>query len=581
MSSSSQDTITLADYVFARLHQLGIRSIFGVPGDYNLRLLDFVEPAGLHWVGNCNELNSAYAADAYARIHGVSALITTFGVGELSAVNGIAGAYAEKAPIISIVGTPARATQEARTNAHHTFADGDFDRFAAMHKHVTIAQTNLLDPRTAPQQFDVTVQQALIHSRPVYIQLPADMVDVKVSVAGLKSKISLPPTLHGDNESNVSSRILDLMHSAKKPLIFVDGESRCLDILDEINELVKATRWPVWTSPFGKGLVDEHLESFQGIYNADLGSESAKTYFESADLALVFGPHYSSTNTGLFSSIPKQAISVSFSERHVKIGSEITRDVSNKKLVAMLLEQLDHSKISKPEGLSKPSKVTPSIESSGSLTQKDFYRVINPILKPGDIVMGETGTASHGTRDLVLPSGSYYFTAVTWLSIGYMLPAALGASLAQRDSENWRKRSGSTDTSGDRVVLFIGDGSLQMTVQEISTMIREKLNIIIVVINNDGYTIERVIHGRKQTYNDIASWRYLQALNMFGADEEEVETNTFSARTWRELQAAIGCGLLTNGKGVRMLEVFMEREDAQGLLLKLLNNQKARESPKD
>ncbi|KAH0181968.1 pyruvate decarboxylase, partial [Aureobasidium melanogenum] len=218
----------------------------------------------------------------------------------------------------------------------------------------------------------------------------------------------------------------------------------------------------------------------------------------------------------------------------------------------------------------EPSKVTPFVESSGSLTQKDFYRVINPMLKPGDIVMGETGTASHGTRDLVLPSGSYYFTAVTWLSIGYMLPAALGASLAQRDSENWRKRSGSTDTSGDRVVLFIGDGSLQMTVQEISTMIREKLNIIIVVINNDGYTIERVIHGRKQTYNDIASWRYLQALNMFGATEDEVDTNTFSARTWGELQAAIGCGLLTNGKGVRMLEVFMEREDAQGLLLKLL-----------
>ncbi|KAG9604084.1 pyruvate decarboxylase, partial [Aureobasidium melanogenum] len=570
MSSGSQDTITLADYVFARLHQLGIRSVFGVPGDYNLRLLDFVEPAGLHWVGNCNELNSAYAADAYARIHGVSALITTFGVGELSAVNGIAGAYAEKAPIISIVGTPARATQEARTNVHHTFADGDFNRFAAMHTHVTIAQTNLLDPRTAPEQFDMTVQQALIHSRPVYIQLPADMVDVKVSAAGLKSKISLPPISNDVNESKVSGRILELMYSAKKPLIYVDGESRCLDILDEINELVKTTGWPVWTSPFGKGLVDEHLESFQGIYNADLGSESAKTYFESADLALVFGPHYSSTNTGLFSSIPKQAISVSFSERHVKIDTEITRDVSNKKLVGMLLEQLDHSKISKSEAAPEPSKVTPFVESSGSLTQKDFYRVINPMLKPGDIVMGETGTASHGTRDLVLPSGSYYFTAVTWLSIGYMLPAALGASLAQRDSENWRKRSGSTDTSGDRVVLFIGDGSLQMTVQEISTMIRERLNIIIVVINNDGYTIERVIHGRKQTYNDIASWRYLQALNMFGATEDEVDTNTFSARTWGELQAAIGCGLLTNGKGVRMLEVFMEREDAQGLLLKLL-----------
>ncbi|KAI5204260.1 pyruvate decarboxylase [Aureobasidium subglaciale] len=573
MSPPSQDTITLADYVFTRLHQLGIRSVFGVPGDYNLRLLDFVEPAGLHWVGNCNELNSAYAADAYARIHGVSALVTTFGVGELSAVNGIAGAYAEKAPVISIVGTPARATQEARTNVHHTFADGDFDRFAAMHTHVTIAQTNLLDPRTAPNQFDVTVQQALIQSRPI----PADMVDVKVSAAGLKSEISLPPASDGENESKVSERILELMHSAKKPFVFVDGESRCLDILEEVNELVKTTGWPVWTSPFGKGLVDEHLDSFQGIYNADLGSQDAKAYFESSDLALVFGPHFSSTNTALFSTIPKQAISVSFSERHVKIGNEITRDISNKDLVARLVKQLDRSKISKPTGPSKDSSAPPSVDLSSLPTQKDFYRIINPLLKPGDIVMGETGTASHGTRDLVLPSGSYYFTAVTWLSIGYMLPAALGAAMAQRDSNKWKKRSGSTSDSEDRVVLFIGDGSLQMTVQEISTMIREKLNIVIVVINNDGYTIERVIHGRKQTYNDIASWRYLQALNMFGATEEEVANNTFSARTWGELEEAMKSDTLRSGTGIRMLEVFMEREDAQGFLLKLLNNQKARE----
>jgi pyruvate decarboxylase len=265
----------------------------------------------------------------------------------------------------------------------------------------------------------------------VYVLLPADMADVKVSAAGLKSKISLPPSSHGNNMSEIMSRIIERMHSAEKPFIFVDGESRCLDVLDELNELVKTTGWPVWTSPFGKGLVDEHLESFQGIYNADLGSESAKSYFESADLALVFGPHFSSTNTALFSTIPKQAVSISFSERHVKIGTDIIRDVSNKKLVADLLQQLDSSKISRPEGPSKPDRTTPTVEQSDLLTQKDFHRVINPLLRPGDIVMGETGTASHGSRDLVLPSGSYYFTAVTWLSIGYMLPAALGAALAR------------------------------------------------------------------------------------------------------------------------------------------------------
>lgn len=578
MSSTSKNTTTLANYIFTRLQQLGIRSVFGVPGDYNLRLLDFVEPAGLHWVGNCNELNSAYAADAYARIHGVSALVTTFGVGELSAVNGIAGAYAEKAPIISLVGTPARATQESRTNVHHTFNDGEFNRFAAMHTHVTVAQTNLLDARTAPEQFDSTVQQALIHSRPVYVQIPADMVDARVSAANLEYKITLPAGSNNSNEQTVVAKILDLIHSAKKPLIYVDGESRCLDILDEINEFVKTTGWPTWTSPFGKGLVDEHLENVQGIYAADLGSESSKTYFDSADLALVFGPHYSGTNTALFTAMPQQAVSVAFSERTVKIGTEITRDVSNKTLLSRLLQQMDRSKIANGESPEKANPAPLPTELSASLTQKDFYRFMDPLLQPGDIVMGETGTASHGTRELLLPTGSFYFTAVTWLSIGYMLPAALGAAMAQRESATFRAKAGNKGVAQGRVILFIGDGSLQMTVQEISTMIREKLNIIIVVINNDGYTIERVIHGRKQTYNDIAPWRNLQALNMFGATEEQVANNTFSARNWGELDAAIKSETFRNGKGVRMLEVFMEREDATGFLLKLLNNQIAREA---
>lgn len=578
MAATQQDTIRLAEYIFIRLHQLGIRSIFGVPGDYNLTLLDYVEPAGIHWVGNCNELNAAYAADAYARVHGVSALITTFGVGELSAINGISGAYSEKAPIISIVGTPVRASQEAHLNIHHTLGDGDYHRFAVMHKQVTAAQAELLDARTAADQFDATVQQALIHSRPVYIQIPVDMVGAKVSTANLRTNISIPSVLDNDKESALSTRIVDLMYSAKKPLIYVDGEARCLDIVGEVNELINLTGWPTWTSPFGKGLVDEDSENFRGIHAGSLDSESSKDYLATADLALVFGPHFSNTNSAFFTTIPKLSVSVTLSGRNVKIGADITRDVSSKHLLSEVLKQVDRSKLTKCEGPPKPEVQSLSIEPSGKLTQKDFYRYVNPLLQPGDIVLGETGTAAHGTRDMLLPQGSLYFTAVTWLSIGYMLPATLGAALAQRESDNYKSKPGRGASSQGRAILFIGDGSLQMTAQEISTMIKEKLNIIIVVINNDGYTIERVIHGRKQAYNDIASWRNLQALNYFGASEDEVANNTFSARNWGELDTALKSETLRNGKGVRMLEVFMEREDAEGALRSLLEAQLAREA---
>ena len=173
-------TIKLAEYLLIRLKQLGVDSIHGVPGDYNLAFLDYIEPQGIHWVGNCNELNAGYASDAYARIKGLGALITTFGVGELSASNAIAGAYAELAPVVHIVGTPSRHLQQNRALVHHTLNDGDFRRFAQMASHITIAQASLSDPCTCPQLIDSTIQQCLVHSRPVYIELPADMVATQV-----------------------------------------------------------------------------------------------------------------------------------------------------------------------------------------------------------------------------------------------------------------------------------------------------------------------------------------------------------------------------------------------------------------
>lgn len=113
-------TVNIAEYLFTRLRQLGCLSCHGLPGDFSLRMLDFVHSSGVQWVGNCNELNAGYAADAYARLNGLGALCTTFGVGELSAVNAVAGSYAERVPVVHIVGTPGRKSQREGMLLHHT-----------------------------------------------------------------------------------------------------------------------------------------------------------------------------------------------------------------------------------------------------------------------------------------------------------------------------------------------------------------------------------------------------------------------------------------------------------------------------
>ncbi|PWY75194.1 putative pyruvate decarboxylase [Aspergillus sclerotioniger CBS 115572] len=564
----SSGTIKIAEYLLARLQQLGIRSIFGVPGDYNLRLLDFVEPAGLHWIGNCNELNAAYAADAYARVNGLSALITTYGVGELSAINGIAGAFTEKAGIIHIVGTPARDLQLARKKVHHTLADGDYRHFATMASHVTIAQANLMDPSTVPEQIDWTLQQAMIYSQPVYIELPDDMVDVTISASRLSTPISVPERLACPDEP--LQEVLERIYKAQQPLILVDGECGSMRILDEVDELAKITGWPTWTTVFGKGLVNEELLNVYGHYNGSLGSKAWQAYFDSADLIIALGPHYTDTNTYNFTTIPRDEVSILLSKAMVQIGSRRYRDIPDGFLFR-LLRRLDKDRVPKVQA---PPRSTATenrnmIDHDTALVQKTFYSYVNRAFRPGDLILTETGTAAHGGRQFKLPPQSRLFGPATWLSIGYMLPATLGAAVAKRElSEN----------ANARAILFIGDGSLQMSVQEISTIIKEKLNVIIFIINNGGYTIERAIHGRKQSYNDIASWRHQHTIAFFGGTEEQ-SANSFSARTYAELDRILEDDRIQKGSGLRVVEVFMGQEDVEGALLKLMEDQISAEQP--
>lgn len=566
----SSDTVKLGDYLFTRLLQLGVTDMFGVPGDYNLRLLDYVVPAGLHWVGNCNELNAAYAADGYARIKGLSALVTTFGVGELSAANGIAGANAERAPVVHIVGTPPRQLQSTRALMHHTFADGEYRRFSAMAVHITAAQINLTDTPTAPERIDWIIQQALIHQRPVYLEIPDDLPDLFVSSANLKTPIRVPLVPSPPHEPKVISRILDRLYSAQRPFILVDGESRSLGILDELDALIQKTSWPTWTTVFGKGLVNESLPNVYGLYAASFGDKPAQEYFESADLILTFGPHYSDTNSYFWTTVPKDAVAITFRDDTIQIESDTYRDISAGSILAQVLQSLDTTRITKATGPSKVEVTTNDIKDTDIIAQNNFYRLVNPIFRENDIVLAETGTASYGGRFFKLPPNVRFFSAVTWLSIGYMLPATLGAALAKRDQN---KATGSSS----QTVLVIGDGSLQMTAQELSVMIKENLNILIIIINNEGYTIERVIHGRKQPYNDVPFWRHTQALSYFGANEDQIASSVFTARTCGELQEVLNNERVHSGTGLRLVEVAMEREDVQGPLLYLLNKQIAEE----
>ncbi|EJX4578186.1 alpha-keto acid decarboxylase family protein, partial [Salmonella enterica] len=179
-----QNPYTVADYLLDRLAGCGIGHLFGVPGDYNLQFLDHViDHPTLRWVGCANELNAAYAADGYARMSGTGALLTTFGVGELSAINGIAGSYAEYVPVLHIVGAPCSAAQQRGELMHHTLGDGDFRHFYRMSQAISVA-SSILDEQNACFEIDRVLGEMLAARRPGYIMLPADVA----------KKTAIPPT---------------------------------------------------------------------------------------------------------------------------------------------------------------------------------------------------------------------------------------------------------------------------------------------------------------------------------------------------------------------------------------------------
>jgi pyruvate decarboxylase len=264
---SEMSSSTVAKYLFHRLHQLGIRALHGVPGDYNLTALDYVEKCGLKWVGNPNELNAGQsilsssslwkesnkpqtgsAADVYARIKGIGAVLTTFGVGELSLTNDIAGSRADNVPVVHIVGTPSTKSQIAGSILHHTFGNGNFKVFKEISERLTVAQANLWDPENAPAEIDRVLRECWIQSRPVYIQLPTDMVNKPVDRTALDAAIDLSyPTNDKELEASTAEAILKRLYEAQNPVLLIDGCVRRNRVSNR-TKFVKKNVWLIFNS---------------------------------------------------------------------------------------------------------------------------------------------------------------------------------------------------------------------------------------------------------------------------------------------------------------------------------------------
>ncbi|ESK94985.1 pyruvate decarboxylase [Moniliophthora roreri MCA 2997] len=548
------EQIYIGDYLLKRLAQLGVTSMFGVPGDFNLGFLDLVEDhPTIDWVGNCNELNAAYAADGYARVKegSLGVVLTTFGVGELSAINGIAGAFSEMVPVLHIAGVPSTAQQKTKPMLHHTLGDGRYDAYIRAAEQFTIAQAILTNKSTAASEIDRVLSECIIHARPVYLTLPTDLVYMKISSERLKVPIPhLPPVNEPEAEAFVLDEIVKMVDEADNDVIvLVDACAIRHDVRHEVHDLIKKTQFPVYSAPMGKTAVDEDYERYGGIYVGSITHPEIKEKVESAKFILSIGSLKSDFNSGNFTySIP--------TSRTVELHSFGTRikyadfpGIGMKQLLPKLTERL-HPFNAEARKIEVPRFAVHLPEDNDKeITHAWLWPRMANFFKPKDVVVAETGTSSFGILDVPLPRDSVFVSQILWGSIGWTVGSTLGAALAAKD------------VGLGRTILFIGDGSLQLTVQELSTMMRKDLKPILFVLNNSGYTIERYLHGETRKYNDIYPWNWTGLLSVLG-DGDGSKSKSYTVNNREELNTLLENKEFGRADKIQLVEVMMPMHDA-------------------
>ena len=539
---------TIADYLFDRVAEASASEIFGVPGDFNLSFLDnIIASDKLRWVGNTNELNAGYAADGYARERGFAAMVTTFGVGELSAINATAGSYAEYAPVLHIVGAPSTALQDAKRRIHHSLGDGVFNHFIKMVEPVTVARAQIT-PENAASEIDRVIRLILKKHRPGYLMLSPDVA---------KMPIYPPTTKLIDSEEDITSQAA--LADFKKALIeFLPNKTTTLmaDLMvhrlglqNQLKSLIAETDIPYTTLSWGKTLLDENSDRWAGTYAGVASRPIVKDAVENCECLIKIGVQYTDTTTAGFSQDIDDDVVVDLHYERASIAGKNFAPIALKDALQTLHEVLTSGIEIVPKPFCK--EVKPH-EQNGkddeAIRQDDLWHIIADRLDHNNLVFAEQGTAYFGISDVRLPEGVTCYGQPMWGSIGYTLPASLGAAIASP-----HKRS----------VLLIGDGSALLTIQELAVMFQERTNPVIVLVNNDGYTVERAIHGENQRYNDIPKCDWQAMPKAFGGNDDN--TLLLKVETAGELKVALLKAAATTDKMV-LIEVIADKQDIPPLL---------------
>jgi indolepyruvate decarboxylase len=534
-------TPTVGRYLIDRLHDLGVEHVFGIPGDYVLTLYKMIEASPIRLVGVTREDNAGFAADAYARLHGLGCVCVTYCAGGLSLCNSIAGAYAEKSPVIVLSGSPGL-SERARNPLLHHKVKGFETQFEVFEK-ITVASAVLDDPLYAFNEIDRVLEAALRFKRPVYLEIPRDQVLAR-QVSPHRAPVGLPPS---DPEAlrEALDEAATMLNAARRPMILADVEIHRFGLQDELIGLAEETGIPIATTILGKSVISEGHPLFVGVYEGGMGREEVTRSVEDADCLLMLGCFLTDINLGIFTAKLEASRCIDATSEDLRIRHHHYSDVRLDDFIRGLRQRrLTPARTPVPPR-PEPFSLHWTADPDAPVTSRRLFARLNAMVNEKLTVIADIGDSLFGAADLSMSRRTEFLGPAYYTSMGFAVPAALGAGMAAPES---------------RSLVVVGDGAFQMTGMELSTIARYRLNPIVVVLNNHGYTTERFL--LEGSFNDIHEWAFHKIPEVLGSGIG------WEVRTEGELDAALQAAL-ANTASFSLLNVHLDPYDRSPALERL------------
>lgn len=539
-SGSNGRPQTIGRYLIDRLQHYGVNDLFGIPGDFVLKFYGMLEESPINVVGCTREDNAGYAADAYARVHGLGAVCVTYCVGGLSLCNSIAGAYAEKSPVVVISGAPGIAERANDPLLHHRVRD--FTTQREVFEKITIAGASLDDPLTAFREIDRCLEAAVRYKRPVYLEIPRDRVDAPA----LYPHEPLATHLQS-NEAALAASLNEAgekINTAKQPVIIAGVEIHRFGLREQVLKFAESNNIPICATLLGKSVVSEKHPLYLGVYEGAMGRTSVTEFVESSDCVILLGTFMTDINLGIYTARLDPGLAIYVTSEQLRIGHHHFHDV----LLSDFVEGLAKSKLKAKSKKSLPKREDRrpgTYDDDDPVTINSLFDHINSVLDDEMVVVADVGDSLFAASDLTIHKHTEFLSPAYYTSMGFAIPAAIGVQTADRKL---------------RPLVLVGDGAFQMTSLELSTAVRKGYNPIVVVLNNKGYTTERFLQDGP--FNDILNWEYHRMPDLLG------DGWGFEVSTVGELHQSMKAAL-ANEDAFTILNVHLEPDDISPALDRL------------